>query len=118
MVMGERGMADMGEMEMPLPDNTLPMMSGQGQFGPIEMGGMFTTVKVREGLAKGDYKDPGPHRFARGTVAYEWTGESLNPQRAPTSRSTEINPATGKATGTRSEVILDVRKPQGHGSHH
>ena len=30
MVMGERGMADMGEMEMPLPDNTLPMMTGSG----------------------------------------------------------------------------------------
>ena len=34
MVMGERGMADMGEMEMPLPDNTLPMMSGQGPVRP------------------------------------------------------------------------------------
>ena len=33
MVMGERGMADMGEMEMPLPDNTLPMMTGQGPYG-------------------------------------------------------------------------------------
>ena len=33
MVMGERGMADMGEMEMPLPDNTLPMMTGQGPMG-------------------------------------------------------------------------------------
>ena len=51
MVMGERGMADMGEMEMPLPDNTLPMMTGDGPFGPVEMGGMFTVVKVREGLA-------------------------------------------------------------------
>jgi hypothetical protein len=30
MVMGERGMADMGEMEMPLPDNTVPMMTGKG----------------------------------------------------------------------------------------
>ena len=28
MVMGERGMADMAEMEMPLPDNTAPMMTG------------------------------------------------------------------------------------------
>jgi hypothetical protein len=54
MVMGERGMADMGEMQMPLPDNTLPMMSGAGPFGPIEMGGMFTVVKIREGLARGD----------------------------------------------------------------
>lgn len=30
MVMGERGMADMGEMEMPIPENTLPMMTGTG----------------------------------------------------------------------------------------
>ena len=51
MPMGTAGMAEMGEMEMPLPDNTLPMMTGFGQFGPIEMGGMFTVVKVREGLA-------------------------------------------------------------------
>jgi hypothetical protein len=35
----------------PLPDNTLPMMTGLGQFGPIEMGGMTSVVKVREGLA-------------------------------------------------------------------
>ena len=41
----------MGEMEMPLPDNTLPMMTGtRAHFGPLEMGGMFTVVKVREGL--------------------------------------------------------------------
>ena len=74
MVMGERGMADMGEMEMPLPDNTLPMMTGQGPFGPIEMGGMFTVVKVREGLARGDYRDPGWYKHPAGTLAYEWTG--------------------------------------------
>ncbi|TIM62859.1 MAG: copper oxidase, partial [Mesorhizobium sp.] len=59
MAMGDRGMADMGEMEMPLPDNTIPMMTGWGQFGAIEMGGMFSVVKVREGLASNDYADPG-----------------------------------------------------------
>ncbi len=72
MLMGERGMADMGEMEMPLPENTLPMMTGTGPFGPIEMGGMFTVVKVREGLARGDYRDPGWYSHPKGTVAYEW----------------------------------------------
>jgi len=77
MVMGERGMAEMGAMEMPLPDNTLPMMSGNGPFGPIEMGGMFTTVKVREGIAKGDYKDPGWYRHPQGTVAYELTDQKV-----------------------------------------
>jgi hypothetical protein len=74
MVMGERGMADMGEMEMPLPDNTLPMMTGSGPFGPLEMGGMFSVVKVRDGLARDDYQDPGWYRHPPGTVAREWTG--------------------------------------------
>src|SRR5688500_17977845 len=76
MVMGERGMADMGEMEMQLPDNTLPMMGGRGPFGAMEMGGMFTVVKVREGLARNDYKDPGWYKHPAGTIAYEWQGET------------------------------------------
>ena len=83
MPMGTAGMADMGEMEMPLPDNTLPMMTGFGQYGPIEMGGMFTVVKVREGLAAGDYKDPGWFKHPSGTVAYEWKGERKAAIRAP-----------------------------------
>jgi FtsP/CotA-like multicopper oxidase with cupredoxin domain len=74
MVMGERGMAEMGAMEMPLPDNTLPMMTGQGPFGPLEMGGMFTVVKIREELARDDYKDPGWYSHPEGSLAYEWKG--------------------------------------------
>ncbi len=72
MMMGERGMADMGEMEMELPENTLPMMTGSGPFGPLEMGGMFTVVKVREGLGRNDYRDPGWYRHPPGSVAYKW----------------------------------------------
>lgn len=68
MVMGSAGMA-MPEMEMPMPDNTLPMMTGSGQFGPIEMGGMFTVMKIRENLARDDYKDPGPYKYPNGSVA-------------------------------------------------
>ena len=71
MVMGERGMADMGEMVMPLPRNTLPMMTGQGPFGPIEMGGMFTVLKVRDGQPANDYNDPGWYDYPEGTVSYE-----------------------------------------------
>lgn len=74
MVMGERGMADMGEMQMPVPDNTLPMMAGDGPFGAIGMGGMFTTVKVRKDQKPGDYRDPGWYQHPAGTLAYEWTG--------------------------------------------
>jgi hypothetical protein len=35
------------------------------------MGGMFTVVKVREGLGRDDYKDPGWYRHPPGTQAYE-----------------------------------------------
>ena len=69
MVMGERGMADMGEMQMELPANTFPMMTGTGPYGPIEMGGMFTTLKVRADQKAGDYSDPGAYAMPAGTQA-------------------------------------------------
>jgi FtsP/CotA-like multicopper oxidase with cupredoxin domain len=74
MPMGEAGMAemqDMAAMGMTLPENTLPMMTGEGPFGPIEMGGMFTVLKVRDGLKRGDYTDPGWYEHPQGTVAYQ-----------------------------------------------
>jgi manganese oxidase len=110
MVMGERGMADMGEMEMPLPDNTLPMMSGTGPFGPMEMGGMFTVVKVREGLARGDYKDPGWYKHPQGTVAREWTGA------APVTERARPQPRD-KASPSSVEKEFRARKPAGHSGH-
>ena len=103
MVMGERGMADMGEMQMPLPDNTLPMMTGTGPFGPLEMGGMFTVVKVREGLARNDYKDPGWYRHPKGTVAYELSGTSPQAER--------------KAPDVGGGIDMRVKKPGAHGNH-
>ena len=110
MVMGERGMADMAEMEMPLPDNTLPMMSGKGPFGPIEMGGMFTIIKVREGLARGDYKDPGWYKHPQGKVAYEWTRTPPVAERASAQEK-------GNTETPRSQMELRVRKPGGHSRH-
>jgi FtsP/CotA-like multicopper oxidase with cupredoxin domain len=59
MAMGERGMGAMADMGMPLPENTLPMMTGQGPHGAIGMGGMFTLLKVR-------------NRAASGLAAEEW----------------------------------------------
>jgi FtsP/CotA-like multicopper oxidase with cupredoxin domain len=76
MVMGTEGMADMATMAMPLPANTLPMMTGTGPFGPIEMGGMFTVMKVREDLAPGDYRDPGWYKHPPGTVAHAVEGSA------------------------------------------
>jgi len=70
MVMGDRGMAEMASMRMQLPENTLPMMAGQGPHGPIGMGGMFTVVKIRADQARGDYSDPGWYQAPPGTMAY------------------------------------------------
>jgi FtsP/CotA-like multicopper oxidase with cupredoxin domain len=67
MAMGENGMDEMTEMHMGGPKNTLPMMAGDGPFGSLGMGGMFTVVKVRAGLK--DYSDPGWYRNPPGTVA-------------------------------------------------
>jgi len=75
MPMGSNGMAEMGMMEMELPDNTVPMMTGWGPHGPIEMGGMFSVVKVRKGIDQDDYSDPGWYENPPGEQAYEWTGE-------------------------------------------
>ncbi len=114
MPMGKDGMADMGEMEMPLPDNTLPMMTGFGQFGPIEMGGMFSVVKVREGLQANDYKDPGWYKHPEGTVAYEWKGEPKMTGDVPRAPS-ETPGKVGEG-----EIELNVVKPgtkRGHGEH-
>ncbi len=79
MPMGTAGMADMGEMEMPIPRNTTPMMNGWGKHGPIEMGGMFSVVKVRPGIASNDYSDPGWYENPPGTQAVEWTGDLPEP---------------------------------------
>ena len=108
MVMGERGMADMGEMEMPIPDNTLPMMSGQGPHGAIEMGGMFTTVKVRAEQPRGDYKDPGWYKAPAGTTAYEWTGTLGEAPRAQAKPAPSNSPT----------IEMKARKPSGHEGHH
>ncbi len=104
MAMGERGMAGMADMEMPLPDNTLPMMAGQGPHGSVEMGGMFSVVKVRKHQKPGDHQDPGWFKPPAGTVACEWTGSLALPARQ-----------VGKVSPSALE--MSVRKPKGHEGH-
>ncbi|MDQ6881045.1 MAG: copper oxidase, partial [Pseudomonadota bacterium] len=117
MVMGERGMADMGEMEMPIPDNTAPMMGGKGPFGGVDMGGMFTTVKVRREQKPGDYKDPGWFKHPQGTVADEFTGQVSEPAREQ-SRGRGPAAAGGAVAGTDKDVEVQIRKPAaGHSGH-
>jgi hypothetical protein len=113
MVMGERGMADMAEMEMPLPDNTAPMMTGDGPYGSVEMGGMFSVLKVRRDQKPGDYQDPGWFKQPPGTQAAEWTGPLAAPVRS-TSEGGQAMPLQQKPAR---DTEVRVRKPTGHGEH-
>ena len=64
MAMGSAGMHEMSEMHVGGPKNTLPMMTGTGQFGPISMGGMFTVLKVRDGITNSE--DPAGTNIRKG----------------------------------------------------
>lgn len=68
MTMGQDGMGKMAAMKMKVPANSTPMRGGKGPFGNIDMGGMFTILKVRKNLAS--YDDPGWYEHPAGTVAY------------------------------------------------
>ena len=113
MLMGERGMADMGEMEMPIPDNTTPMMTGTGPFGSLEMGGMFSVLKVRKDQKPGDYSDPGWFKHPEGTVAKEYTGPVTEPVRNQAENGQA--PLSNKKASAPTQ--LQVRKPKAHSGH-
>ena len=113
MVMGERGMHDMTEMDMPLPDNTAPMMTGQGPFGSVGMGGMFSVIKVRRGQKRGHYKDPGWFKHPAGTLAREYTGPLAEPARGTAPGGPSMPRAPQPATATE----VQIRKPTGHQGH-
>jgi len=69
MAMGEKGMHEMvaHSKHMQGPENTLPMMGGDGPFGSVAMGGMFTILKVRDNIKT--YEDPAWYENPEGTVA-------------------------------------------------
>ena len=113
MAMSERGMHDMTEMEMPLPDNTAPMMTGTGPFGAVGMGGMFSMVKVRKDQKPGDYTDPGWYQHPPGEVAFEWTGTLPDPARFQAEGSSAM-PLSKKP---KQDIEVQVRKPVGPMNH-
>jgi manganese oxidase len=75
MTMGHDGMGEHAAMGMAVPKNSIPMVGGRGPFDSITMGGMFTILKVREGLKS--YDDPGWYQNPKGTVADVASAEDL-----------------------------------------
>jgi FtsP/CotA-like multicopper oxidase with cupredoxin domain len=76
MTMGTNGMGDMATMKMPMPRNSLPMTGAEGPFDVIDMSGLMTVLKVRDGLTS--YDDPGWYQHPNGTVATIAAQEDLN----------------------------------------
>ncbi len=75
MTMGQHGMGEMGEMGMPIPENSIPMVGARGKYDYITMGGMFTILKVRNQLK--DYSDPGWYEAPKGTISMLASEEEL-----------------------------------------
>lgn len=103
MAMGSTGMGDM--MDMGRPRNTLPMGAGEGPFGSVFMGGMFTILKIREGLKSYD-EDLGWYEHPAGTVA-----TAVGPRQAAAPNPFEPAP---RPMGT----FEAVKPAGGHGSSH
>ncbi len=85
MSMGATGMSGMGQMNMPMPRNSIPMRGGPGPFSYIDMGGMMTVVKVREQVERAD--PAGWYENRAGTVADrasngELESNGIDPNRA------------------------------------
>ncbi|HRC38634.1 MAG TPA: copper oxidase, partial [Rubrivivax sp.] len=96
-------------------DALAAMMAGQGPFGAVGMGGLFSVVKVRKDQKPGDYGDPGWYEHPPGTVAYEFTGALPGPARFQSEGRGSMPPLARPA----SDLEVKVRKPSGgHAGHH
>ena len=73
MTMGTNGTGEM--MAMDRPRNSISMMGGPGPFGTIDMGGMFTILKVRDPLT--DASAAGWYEHPAGTIAGEASADEL-----------------------------------------
>ena len=76
MTMGHTGMAEMSDMGMKVPRNSLPMIGARGPYDTITMGGMYTNIKVRDQLESYD-KDPGWYEMPPSTRAEAASEEEL-----------------------------------------
>ncbi len=75
MTMGATGMGEMAEMGMSIPDGSISMLGGAGPHGYIDMGGMFTILKIRDRLPRGG--NSGWYENPPGTAAVEATADEL-----------------------------------------
>lgn len=93
-----------------IPENTVPMMSGKGPYGSVEMGGMFSVLKVRQDQKPGDYTDPDWFKHPEGTVAHEYQGPLTEPARF----KAEGGQSMRRIQESSNPTEVQVRKPTSH----
>ena len=100
MTMGTDGMGEHGlhveSGHMPAPRNSIPMVGAKGPFDYITMGGLFTILKVREGITS--YDDPGWYEHPPGTVASLASRDALR-RDGIDAATTQAAPAPAPAKG-------------------
>ncbi len=111
MVMGERGMADMGDMQMPLPDNTLPMMTGRGPSAPSRWAACSP--------ARGDAAERLEHAAYSGRTACRdgrtqthWPSRSLRSNAVQSAQTpAQMKPRWHREWNPRRKVVVDFWPP-------
>jgi manganese oxidase len=96
MTMGDTGMGEMAEMGMTAPENSIPMLGGPGPFGYIDMGGMFTVLKVRGDIE--NYDDPGWYKHPAGTVTGAASEDDLRRDGIDTRARAATSPTSAPAS--------------------
>jgi len=86
------------------------MMSGKGPYGSVEMGGMFSVLKVRQDQKPGDYTDPDWFKHPEGTVAHEYQGPLTEPARF----KAEGGQSMRRIQESSNPTEVQVRKPTSH----
>ncbi len=97
MTMGQEGMGDMGDMGMPVPENSIPMVGAKGKHDYITMGGMFSILKVRDQLTS--YEDPGWYENPKGTMASLVTSAELARDKIDTAAPSTSAPGDVRGVG-------------------
>jgi hypothetical protein len=109
MVMGERGMHDMTEMEMPLPDNTAPMMTGTGPLRRRRHGRHVQRAQGAQGPEARRLQGPGLVPAPAGHRGLRVDRRLADPAPLQGARPGAMKPVARP----RTEVEVTVRKPAG-----
>ncbi|OGB47270.1 MAG: hypothetical protein A3F76_14945 [Burkholderiales bacterium RIFCSPLOWO2_12_FULL_65_40] len=96
-----------------VPENTEPMMTGKGSFGSVEMGGMFSMLKVRREQRPGKCKDPAWFEHPEGKVAHEYQGPMAESARF----KAECGQSMRRIQESSNPTEVQVRKPTSHHGH-